>query len=186
MKAIRAEFVEARRPKVAQWWALLACAAACACGALYFTWERLRLLDLQHALAQAQAEAADRALAGKQRVVKPSPAYETSASELLANRQVPWPQAFVSLETSAIYGVTPTAIEVIRQERAIKVDLTVTEPTALLDYLDHLNAGLEKGDSNVWRWELKQVQRNANGGQTAVMVGQWLPVPQLFGSGSSR
>lgn len=174
MKPVRAEFIRPNRPTRKQWQFALALATLLAAAVAGLGWqygklEVLKQLNTQSLLAQ-QASKAPGSVSPQFAVAPP---YLESALELQEERTLPWPSALAALENSAIVGVTPTAIELQLKEHALRVELAVSDPQSLLDYVDALNAGTAPQTPEAWHWGIRQIQRTPNGGQTAVLIGVW-------------
>jgi hypothetical protein len=103
---------------------------------------RAELTQLREQAEQHQAPAATPA---------PEPSYTASALEMLSLSRSAWPSALVTLETAAVPGVTPTALDIVPADHSVRVEVEFSEYSALLKYLDTLNAGLEQP-----AWELRQ------------------------------
>jgi hypothetical protein len=174
MKALKIEFA-ARRP-VPRWlWAV----ATLAFGALalhqgWQAWalqERVAALRSQaDALATEQAERsaqARRETAGRVRV---EPAYARDAAAVAKIAGFPLDRVLVSLESAQVLGVKLTSLEVSAVESTARAELEFADHTALLNYLEAINAGEPQP-----RWALLQAQMALapGGANVASIVSRW-------------
>lgn len=168
-QGLRVDLLRPGRPKVA------ACAAALAlvivaCIAVGWGWKLAR--DSKLLEASLVAARSGEALAPGPRVDElalPPPVYALSAQEMLRQQSFAWPDALRALEAVAMVGVTPSVVELSASEGAARVELVVSDPTALADYIAQLNAGMDAAEPNLWRWDLQQLQRAPGGQQTATL-----------------
>jgi hypothetical protein len=166
---VRADFGRRKPPSRAGWalLALLLAAAAALCGA---AWRQQAQVDLLSARAeQDRREAEDARQRAREAIAPPAP-YEASARAMLRERASPWPLALTALETVAVAGVTPGAIEIIAREAAVNVELNFSNHERLLEYVQALNAGVGEGDV-AWRWTLTSAQAQADGSGVARVRG---------------
>lgn len=140
MKPLQVEFL--RTPGPGRWrWSL---ATLLGVAALYsfvsagWTYQQLR--QRQDEVARLAASAAASAVPVSV-AMKPAPAYERSAQEMLAAAQTPWPEVLVALETATVPGLKVTSLEIVVAERVARVEVEAVSYAALLQYLDALNAG---------------------------------------------
>ena len=63
-------------------------------------------------------------------------------------------RVLAALESAQIVGVKVTALDILPAERVARVELEVADPTALLKFLEQINAGLEPARG----WQLTRAQ----------------------------
>ena len=83
-------------------------------------------------------------------------------------------RVLAALESAQVVGVKVTALEILPAERLARVELEVADPTALLQYLEQINAGLEPAQG----WQLTRAQSptvSAAGTATVVRRGDLPP-----------
>lgn len=83
-------------------------------------------------------------------------------------------RVLAALESAQVVGVKVTALEILPAERLARVELEVADPTALLQFLEQINAGLEPAQ----RWQLTRAQSptvSAAGTATVVRRGDFPP-----------
>jgi hypothetical protein len=162
VKPIRIDFKRRVMPAPWLWWFLgLVAFAAVAAG--WTAWQSWRQVEMKRA---ALREATTVKLAAPAPVLRPPVAYESSAREMLAEHNSPWPQAMTAIEATAIVGVTPVAVEFVASERTVRVELNFADYAKLLEYVEALNAG----DAEL-KWSLLQSQAQPGTGATAIIVG---------------
>jgi len=165
MKLVRADFCQRTIPPRWTWWVvgLLAIAAVAMGRAAGHEWEHAAAERdrLQGLLAQ-KANGSALALP-----VRPPPPYDASARDMLVEHALPWSQALTAIEAVAIIGVTPVAVEAAASERAIRLEVTFTEYSKLLEYVETLNGGEPE-----LQWMLAQSQSQPGGGAIALIVGR--------------
>lgn len=83
-------------------------------------------------------------------------------------------RVLAALESAQVVGVKVTVLEIFPAERLARVELEVADPTALLQFLEQINAGLEPAQ----RWQLTRAQSptvSAAGTATVVRRGDFPP-----------
>lgn len=151
MKALNVDLRTRSRPSRWAWGVVgLLAVVAVAMGLLMYGESRkvdglkARLADLQQQLAEPPPSSA---------VMVQKMPYDASAREMLALATSEWPAMLTALESVALVGVTPTALEIAPAERWIRVEVEFADYAKLLEYVDALNAGSPKP-----RWGLIQAQ----------------------------
>jgi len=84
---------------------------------------------------------------------RPTPPYDASARQFLKERAAGWAPMLRTLESGAMIGVTPSAVEFNAADGVARVTLNYTDPTALIDYLARINEGVSPG-LGLARWTL--------------------------------
>ena len=149
MKAIVADF-RTRRPPPRSAWLLLGLLVAMAGVALVGAlWQRNEVRRLQQ---QLTALSAPRAPATAPVQSKPPP-YQASAEEMLREASSQWPAALTALETIKVPGIRVIAVDIAPAEMQMQVEVQFEEYSALLKYVEDLNAG-----EPARRWTLLRAQ----------------------------
>lgn len=163
---LRSDFKRRSRPPRWMWWLalwLLGCGLALTAAA-WSQWKTVA--DERQAALNARVQAASRTPAYQP---TPRPPYEASARKMLAERSLPWIEALTALEASAMVGVTPSSVELIPEDRSVRVELNFADYPKLIEYIESLNAGEPE-----LAWTLVQTTSMPNAPSTAVVVGRRL------------
>jgi len=98
------------------------------------------------------------------------PVYASDAAAVAKVAGFPVDRVLLSLESAQVQGVKVTGLEISASEGSARVELEFADHTALLAYLEAINAGEPKP-----RWVLLQAQVGAVAGvgSTGVIVSNW-------------
>ena len=154
MKRIAAQFKSPWRPGRGPMSALVLLASLALVGLGGVVWEQQRVVALRDQAAQL----ADADRSGAVPVApRPTPAYDASARQFLGERSAGWASMLRTLESGAMIGVTPSAVEFTATDGVARVTLNYTDSTALLDYLGRINEGVSPGQG-LARWTLTETR----------------------------
>lgn len=169
MRRVNAQFRPPWRPTRALL-AGLGALAACTIAAVGGTaWERHRVADLREQVSRLAEADRVGAVAPPPRSAPP---YDASARQFLRERGASWAPMLRTLESGAMLGVTPTAVEFSASDGVARVELSYGDSTALLDYLGRINEGVEPGTGST-RWKLSEtrLQQGPSSAGTPVLPG---------------
>lgn len=130
-------------------------------------WLQQRLAALR--VKVAQLSDADRGVA-LPAAPRPPAAYDTSARQFLSERSAPWAPMLRTLESGAMIGVTPSAVEFNAADGVARVTLNYADPAALIDYLDRINEGVSP-EGSLAPWTLVETHL-----QSAVTPNPTIPI----------
>lgn len=165
MKRVDANFATPSRP--ARWhWVLVIMFAVGSAGLLakaVLTHDELVAAQLRQRQLQAQIDDIKPAS-----TVAPVQPYDSSAREMLHERDAPWPELLTALETVSLAGIAVTGVDISTSAGRMSVQLTAADYQTALEYLaalngDHLEAG-------ALGFTLQQARAESNGGILAVSV----------------
>lgn len=167
MKPLHVDLLPASRPPR---WAWAAVAIALAAAAVLWALDAQQRHEVQRLRQQAQQrQQAERervqvaaAAANQPRTLPP---YQASAQALLVQKTHPWPTILATMESIALEGVTPVALDVATAERSARIELNATSYAAVLAYLSALNQG-----DPALQWSLLQINVAGEGRMSAALV----------------
>jgi hypothetical protein len=154
MKRVVAQFRSPWRPRRALLaaMALLSVLTLIAAGAV--VWQQQRVVALRAHVAELIE--ADRGGAVPP-APRPTPPYDASARQFLTERSAGWAPMLRTLESGAMIGVTPSAVEFNAADGVARVTLDYSDPSVLIDYLTRINEGVSSGDG-LPRWTLVETR----------------------------
>ncbi len=97
--------------------------------------------------------------------------HEAGMRDFLAEARAPWLDLLQAVESTSVEGVSLERIDISAPNLTIKVDVTAQVPTALLGYVEALNAG-----GSAPQWSIVTVRQNGQtkqSGYAAVLSATW-------------
>jgi hypothetical protein len=169
MKRVSAQFSSPWQPTralLAGLSALVACAATAVGGT---AWERHRVAGLGEQVSRLAETDRMGAVAPVPSTVPP---YDASARQFLRERGAAWAPMLRALESGAMVGVTPTALEFDTSTGVSRAELDYSDSTALLDYLGRIDEGVApRPGSTRWKLSETRVQQGPSSVGTPVFPG---------------
>jgi hypothetical protein len=105
---------------------------------------------------------------------RPTPLYDAGARQFLSERSAGWAPMLRTLESGAMIGVTPSAVEFNAADGVARVTLSYDDSSALLGYLGRINEGVSTGEG-LARWTLVETRMQPGALPNAAPAGAGVP-----------
>jgi hypothetical protein len=174
VKALKVNFVVRRPMGVWPWALVILMLSAFAALQGWRAWgdqARVRMLQREQVSLTQQLEAVVAVKRGAIERRNMLPAYAADAAAVAKLAAFPLDRVLSSLEAAQVQGVKVVSVETSASEATARVELEFTDHTALLNYLEVINAG-----EPTPRWVLLQAQINVVGGteNVGMIVSKWV------------
>lgn len=173
MKALKADFAFRRPIGAWPWVVLILMLGAFTAYQGWHAWTQqahVRALQQERASLAQQLDLANQAHRDASARLSIRPAYATDAAAVAKTAGFPLDRVLSSIESVQVPGVKVTSLEISASEGTVHAELEFADHTALLGYLEEINAG-----EPTRRWMLLQAQIASSAGASSVgtIVSSW-------------
>lgn len=166
MKPVRASFLQPSQPALAHWLV----ATLIAIGAALLVARTVQLgKELQHLRAQVQPVGTAGSETNNTRNEAAPKLYDRSARELMRDRELPWPEALVALESSPVTGVLLRALETDSLSKEVRIEVSSPDHSRLLKFMAELNEGQGHGGRDL-SFSLRMTRVETDGTVSGTLV----------------